>query len=92
MGYAIAAGSVVIVIVGMIGLWDLWRSRSSLETWQFSIWGIFIVILPLLGVIAWLLYRISKSEAIIAGFAEAGDTLEPPGDRRIRPTPPSKSP
>lgn len=89
MGYAVAAGSVMVVIVGLIGLWDVWRTRSKLTTWHLSVWILAIVLLPVFGVVAWLLYRISKAQAIIDGFDTAAGTLEPPDDHRTRAIPPS---
>ena len=89
MLYAIAAGSLVAVILGVIGLVDLFRVRDTLETWKVVAWAIFIVLIPIFGLISWLLWRLARSQALIDAMDSAAGVGQSPEEHRVRPVPPA---
>ncbi|MEN8114216.1 MAG: hypothetical protein ABFS21_07495 [Actinomycetota bacterium] len=88
MVYAIGAGSVVVVILGIIGLVDLYRVRDTLETWKMVTWALFIILIPIVGLFSWLLWRLARSQVMIDALEMGASTREPPDDHRIRAKPP----
>lgn len=78
MEFALAGAGALIVIAWIIGLVDIFRNRKMLGTGMLVVWVLVIVVIPVIGVISWLLYRISKSEAMIEamdmGNARPDDT------------------
>ena len=73
MEFALAGAGVLVVIAWIIGLIDIFRYRHRLGTGMLVVWLLVIFVIPVIGVISWLLYRISKSEAMIEAL-EAGNT------------------
>ena len=61
------AGSVslVVVVLEIITLVNLVRYRHHLETWQVVLWAVFIVVVPLIGMTSYLIWRISRSDALV---------------------------
>ena len=61
------AGSVslVVVVLEIITLVNLVRYRRHLETWQVVLWAVFIVIVPLIGMTSYLMWRVSRSDALV---------------------------
>ena len=81
MAYWIGTGSVIVLILAILGLVDLFRNRDTMETWQVVLWAALIILIPLVGLIAYLFWRISRSEAM-------EDALSVPRDK----TPPDERP
>lgn len=79
------AGSVslVVVVLEIITLVNLVRYRRHLETWQVVLWAVFIVGVPLIGMTAYLMWRISRSDAL-ADSIEYEDEL-PRGNKKLPP-------
>ena len=77
-----AAGGVIVVVLAIIGLVDLWRNRETMHTWQVVLWAILIIVIPLIGLIAYLFWRISRSEAMQDALSVPRDTT-PPDERPI---------
>ena len=82
MAYWISAGAVLVVVLAIIGLIDLWRNRESMHTWQVVSWAILIIVIPLVGLIAYLFWRITRSEAMQDALSVPRDTT-PPDERPI---------
>ncbi len=59
------AGSLLLLVLMVIGLVDLARNRHKMETSQVVIWAIVIVLLPAVGLISYLLWRVARSDAIV---------------------------
>jgi hypothetical protein len=59
-----AGGSFFWLILSIIGLVDVFRNRHRMETWQVIVWAILIVLVPIVGLIAYLFWRISRSDAL----------------------------
>lgn len=59
------AGSVLLLILMIVGLVDLIRNRHTMETWQVVMWAVLIVVLPVVGLVAYLFWRIARSEAMV---------------------------
>ena len=61
------AGSVslVVVVLEIITLVNLVRYRRHLETWQVVLWAVFIVLVPLIGMTSYLMWRVSRSDALV---------------------------
>lgn len=85
MIWAAGAGSVVLLILAIIGLVDLIRHRDTMEPWQVIVWGALIVLVPLIGLIAYLFWRIFRSEAMQDAMTFSEEQMPGPGD----PPPPS---
>ena len=56
--------SLIIIVFEIIALIDLVKCRHSVETWQLVAWAVFIVVVPLIGLFSYLLWRISRSDAM----------------------------
>jgi len=61
------AGSVslVVVVLEIITLVNLVRYRRHIETWQVVVWAVFIVLVPLIGMTSYLMWRVSRSDALV---------------------------
>jgi Phospholipase_D-nuclease N-terminal len=62
--WLITGGSIVLLLITILGLVDLYRHRATMEGWQVLIWTVLIVFIPLVGLIGYLFWRISRSEAM----------------------------
>ena len=83
MVYWLGAGaSLVVLVLWILGLVDLFRNRHTMETWQVVVWALLIIFVPAIGLIAYLFWRISRSEAMQDALSVPRDTT-PPGDRPI---------
>ena len=85
MIWAVGAGSVVLLAFVAIGLIELVRNRHRMETYQVVIWAVVIVLVPLFGLVAYLLWRISRSESMQDSidfqkeFSDKGESYPPIG-------------
>lgn len=85
MIWAVGAGSVVLLVFVAIGLFDLVRNRHRMETYQVVIWAIAIVLVPLIGLVAYLFWRLSRSESMQDSidfqneFSDKGESYPPIG-------------
>lgn len=59
------AGSLLLLVLMAIGLVDVARSRDTMETPQLVIWAIVIILLPVIGLVSYLLWRIARSDAMV---------------------------
>ena len=86
MVWAAGAGSFVLFVLAVVGLVDLIRTRHTMETWQVVVWAALIVLAPVIGLVAYLFWRIFRSEAMqdAIDFQE-----EQPGMGQRKTTPPS---
>lgn len=74
MIYTAWAGlSLVIVVIWVFGLRDLLRHRETMETWQVVLWAVLIVIVPLVGIIPYLFWRLSRSELMADAMSVSRD-------------------
>lgn len=64
MIWAAGAGSLILLILVVLGLWDLIRNRHKMESWQVVLWALLIVLLPVIGLVAYLFWRLFQSEAM----------------------------
>ena len=64
MVWALGAGSLLLFILMVVGLVDLIRARHTMETWQVVVWAATIVLLPVVGLVVFLFWRLSRSEAM----------------------------
>ena len=74
------AGSAVLVILAVIGIVDVVRSRHKMDAWQMVLWIVGIVLVPIIGLVAYLFWRISRSEAMSDALSVPRDE-QPPGHR-----------
>ena len=83
MAYWLGAGaSLIVLIMWIVGLVDLWRNRHTMETWQVVLWAALIILIPAIGLIAYLFWRISRSEAMQDALSVPRDQTSP-GERPI---------
>lgn len=73
MFWIAGAGSLLLLVVTVVGLVDVFRHRERMKTSQLVAWSIFIVILPFVGVISYFLWRISRSETMEESMAYQDD-------------------
>ena len=64
MIWVAGGGSVVLLILAVVGLVDLIRNRDKMETWQVVGWAVLIVLVPIIGLVSYLFWRIFRSEAM----------------------------
>ena len=69
MIWVAGGGSVVLLILAAVGLVDLIRNRHKMETWQVVVWAVLIVLIPIGGLVAYLFWRIFRSEAMQGAIA-----------------------
>jgi hypothetical protein len=67
--WAAGGGSVVLLILAVVGLVDLVRNRDKMETWQVVVWAVLIVLVPVIGLVSYLFWRILRSEAMQGAIA-----------------------
>jgi len=54
-----------VVVLEIITLVNLARYRHHLETWQVVLWAVFIVVVPFIGMTSYLMWRVSRSDALV---------------------------
>jgi hypothetical protein len=69
MFWIAGAGSLLLLVVTVAGLVDVYRYRGHMKTSQVVAWSIFIVILPFVGVLSYVFWRISRSETMQESIA-----------------------
>jgi hypothetical protein len=67
--WAAGGGSVVLLILAVVGLVDLVRNRDKMETWHVVVWTVLIVLVPVIGLVSYLFWRIFRSEAMQGAIA-----------------------
>ncbi len=58
------AGSLLLLVLVAVGLVDLVRYRHKMNDWQVAVWAVLIVFLPVVGLVAYLLWRLARSESM----------------------------
>jgi hypothetical protein len=48
----------------VIGLVDLTRNRHNMETRQVAVWAAVLVLLPVVGLVSYLLWRLARNESM----------------------------
>ncbi len=74
------AGSVLLLVLLVVGLVDLVRNRHTMETWQVVMWAVLIVVIPVFGLVAYLFWRLARTETM----QDAIDFHDEHSDRRGR--------
>lgn len=64
MVWIAGTASLIVVVFEIIALIDLVKVRHSMETWQLVAWAVFILVVPLIGLFSYLLWRIARSDAM----------------------------
>jgi hypothetical protein len=76
----------LLIVLAVVGLVELIRTGDTMETWQVVVWAVLIVLAPVIGLVVFLFWRLSRSEAM----QDAIDFHEQqPGMGRRKTTPPS---
>ena len=58
------AGSLLLLALVVVGLVDLYRHRHTMETWQVVVWALALILVPVGGLIIYLVWRLSRSETM----------------------------
>ena len=58
------AGSLLLLVLVIFALVDLVRIRHTVKPWQVVIWALVIVLIPVGGLVAYVLWRIVRSTAM----------------------------
>jgi len=64
MVWIAGTGSLLLLVLVAIGLFDLVRNRHRMETHQVVIWAIVIVLVPVIGLVSYLLWRLARSDSM----------------------------
>lgn len=64
MVWVAGAGSLVLVGVTAVGLVDVFRYRDRISTSQLVAWMVFIVVVPIVGLVSYALWRVSRSDTM----------------------------
>jgi hypothetical protein len=56
--------SLVVLVFEIIALVDLVKYRHAMKTWELIAWAAFIIVIPLIGLFSYLLWRIARSDAL----------------------------
>lgn len=62
MVWVTGAGSLILLVLLALGLIDLIRNRHKMETWQVVVWAVVLVVVPVIGLISYLFWRIARSD------------------------------
>jgi len=76
-GAATVGTSLFVVVLAIVGLVDLVRQRHTMAGWQLVLWALLIVLVPIVGLIAYLFWRISRSEAMRDAMSVPRDQTPP---------------
>lgn len=58
-------GSLLLLVLLAVGIFDLIGHRDTMETRQVVLWLIVLVVLPVVGVVIYLLWRLARSDAMV---------------------------
>ena len=64
MVWIAGAGSLLLLIATVAGLLDVYRYRDRMKTSQLVGWTIFILVVPVVGLISYVIWRISRSDTM----------------------------
>ncbi len=64
MVWIAGSASLILLVLEIVVLIDLVKYRHSMETWQLVAWAVFILIVPVVGLVSYLLWRIARSDAM----------------------------
>jgi high-affinity Fe2+/Pb2+ permease len=81
MVWIAGAGSLLLLVGTVAGLWDLYRYRNRVKTSLLVGWTVFILVVPVVGLISYVLWRISRSETMEESM-EFQDEHPIQGDKR----------
>ncbi|MEA2023879.1 MAG: PLD nuclease N-terminal domain-containing protein [Actinomycetota bacterium] len=84
--WLIGTGSVLLIALWVVGLVDLFRQRQKMETWQLVVWAALIILVPLIGLVTYLFWRISRSEAMDDALSVQRNDSDPGSRPPINPT------
>jgi heme/copper-type cytochrome/quinol oxidase subunit 2 len=60
---------------------DLIRNRDTMDTAKFVVWLIVLVVLPVVGLVVYLLWRLARSDAMLDAMEYQGEHPVDPFDR-----------
>ena len=81
MFWIAGGGSLLLLILLVIGLVDLIRNRDTMETSRLTVWVIVLVVLPVVGLVIYLLWRLSRSDAMVDSMDYQSEHPIDPGQR-----------
>ena len=79
-------GSLLLLALLVVGIVDLLHNRDTMNTRWVVLWLIALVALPVVGLVSYLLWRLARSDAMVASMDfqddHPGDPLDRPGLRK----------
>ena len=81
MFWLAGGGSLLLLVLPVVGLMDLIRRRQTMETPQFVLWVVVLVVLPVVGLVIYLLWRLSRSDAMLDSMDYQSEHPVDPGQR-----------
>ena len=64
MIWVAGGGGLLLFVLMVLGLVDLMRQRHTMERWQIVVWAAVLVLLPVVGLVGYLFWRIARSESM----------------------------
>jgi hypothetical protein len=64
MVWIAGAGSLLLLVLVVVGVVDLTRNRHTMETDQVAVWAVILVLLPVVGLVSYLLWRLARSDSM----------------------------
>jgi len=74
-------GTLLLLVFLVVGLIDLMRNRETMDTTQVVLWLIVLVVLPVVGLVAYLLWRLARSDAMVGAMDFQDEHPVDPFDR-----------
>ena len=81
MYWLAGGGSLLLLALLVVGILDLIHNRDTMSTPQVVLWLIALVALPVVGLVSYLLWRLARSDAMVASMDFQDDHPVDPLDR-----------
>jgi heme/copper-type cytochrome/quinol oxidase subunit 2 len=74
-------GSLLLLVLLAVGIYDLIGHRDTMDTRQVVLWLIVVVVLPVVGLVVYLLWRLARSDAMVDAMDYQDEHPVDPMDR-----------
>ena len=81
MYWLAGGGSLLLLALLVVGIVDLLQNRDTMNTRWVVLWLIVLVVLPVVGLVSYLLWRLARSDAMVASMDFQDEHPVDPTDR-----------
>ena len=74
-------GTLLLLVLLAVGIFDLMRNRDTMDTPRIVLWLIVLVVLPVVGLVIYLLWRLARSDAMVDAMDFQDEHPVDPTDR-----------